>query len=199
MNKGTPVEPTHKNLAVEMDARYPGWAYRVRELGRELDDKTNKVKHLNGILEVIRLGDPSVAQIIKLTEDRDRLQLENNALGKSLTYWQQRAFGAEDILKTIQDIGEAAHSVESLRNIARIAKEQLEGPLPGDRVRVSREIAEAVAAQVGWHGDGEFDRERFYCEECKMDHEDGDKIEHRPWCALGQFKRLVAASKGEKP
>ena len=128
MNKGTPVETTHENLAAEMDAMYPRWAYRVRRLDRELDDKTNKVKHLNGILEVLRLGDPSVAQIIKLTEDRDRLQLENNALGKSLTYWQQRAFGVEDILKTIQDIGEAAHSVESLRNIARIAKKALLEP-----------------------------------------------------------------------
>ena len=78
--------------------------------------------------------------------------------------------------------------------VAAWNRRSLTAPDSGERedgVRVPRGIAQAVAERVGWHGDGEHDRERFYCEECKVDHEDGDKIEHRPWCNLGQFKNLV--------
>lgn len=79
---------------------------------------------------------------------------------------------------------------------ARSLERRLRGLQVTDGVVVPRDFAVELREQMGWHGSGEHDLERFYCEFCTVDHEDGNKIEHRPWCPIAKLDKLIAAAPG---
>lgn len=89
-------------------------------------------------------------------------------------------------------------AVEGLANTVQLHMDAYADERERERYGALLEAALKLEPQIGWHGDGVYSRDEFYCELCDAHDPCDASIPHKDGCPIPAFRAALEAVRKEK-